>query len=708
MRDKLKAFFKANGLYVGIGGGAVALCVVVAILFSLMTGGAGPALSTEGDASGVSDELSAPELSDPGTSSGTASESGDPTGTNGDSQTGNTSTGNVTTIKNPGSSQRDNRIGNTIYPADSSKNGYGVNNIVGVDDLGRTFTGGQSQNQKQVGMFFALGGQNAMGEPELAAGIYDCTKILAMENGLKILTDPSYYDPDISPDRQPHWWGEPIWGYYRARDPWVIQRQLQMLTIAGVDYVSIDVSNTLPESQLNFEDSQNNPMAALMKAICDLRKEGWAAPQVVFFTHSRSTQTVKQLYDRLYSKGLYKEAWYYYNGKPLIVGYQDIANDKAEAASRGDSTYNPTPNSSTITNFFSWKDAQWPQEKFYDNGLPWIEWTYPAKVHNDVINVTVASHPSVPISFSLTRGVVNWGRGWDPVAKKNVSANVAKGSFYQLTWDVALKSNASMVFIGEWNEWISMKQLWDGEYMLCDEVNQEFSRDIEPMKGGHGDNFYIQTILNVRKFKEVTGTLAGTKTTIDINKSANQWKNIATVYRSIGTSNIARDSYGAGYLEDGETPLVYKQAAARNNLQEIKAANDGENLYLYIRSEKAITEYDGKSSNWMNIFIGTGSVSQKGWKGYEYVINRSPKADGKTTVEKLSADGKGTSVGTAEYTVDGNVMQVKIPLKLLGGAGKELYFKVADDVAEPTDIMNYYVTGKTLPFGRLAYSYSLG
>lgn len=178
----------------------------------------------------------------------------------------------------------------------------------------------------------------------------------------------------------------------------------------------------------------------------------------------------------------------------------------------------------------------------------------------------------------------------------------------------------------------------------------EYSRDIEPMIGGFEDNFYMQTIQNIRKFKGNSGGGSGTKKTINIRANANQWKDVATIYRSIGTTGLARDSYGASDV------ITYKQAAPRNNLQEVKMANDGENVYLYIRSEKAITAYDGKSSNWMNILIGTGSVGSKGWEGYEYVVNRSPKNTGKTSVEKLDASGKASSAGTAEYTVDGNVM----------------------------------------------------
>ncbi|MFQ7078297.1 MAG: hypothetical protein ACLRSW_10360 [Christensenellaceae bacterium] len=34
---------------------------------------------------------------------------------------------------------------------------------------------------------------------------------------------PPYYDPSISPEGLAHFWGEPLYGYYRSDDPWVVR-----------------------------------------------------------------------------------------------------------------------------------------------------------------------------------------------------------------------------------------------------------------------------------------------------------------------------------------------------------------------------------------------------------------------------------------------------------------------------------------------------
>jgi len=47
---------------------------------------------------------------------------------------------------------------------------------------------------------------------------------------------------------------------------------------------------------------------------------------------------------------------------------------------------------------------------------------------------------------------------------------------------------------------------------------------------------------------------------------------------------------------------------------------------------------------------------------------------------------------------------VKIPRSVFGDQkDKHIYFKIADDIENPYDIMDYYVSGKSFPLGRLSY-----
>jgi hypothetical protein len=111
----------------------------------------------------------------------------------------------------------------------------------------------------------------------------------------------------------------------------------------------------------------------------------------------------------------------------------------------------------------------------------------------------------------------------------------------------------------------------------------------------------------------------------------------------------------------------------------------------------------------MNIFIGIGTTpTVKGWESYDFAVNRT--RDGSAAaIEKLNPDFTGEALeATATYTVKGKILQISIPRAALGlDQGGDFYFKVADGVADPAEIMDYYATGRSLPMGRLSYLYQM-
>jgi hypothetical protein len=56
-------------------------------------------------------------------------------------------------------------------------------------------------------------------------GLYDVSKILAADPNAMKTTD----SPPWAPRLAMHYWGEPLFGYYVAEDPWVIRKHAQML-----------------------------------------------------------------------------------------------------------------------------------------------------------------------------------------------------------------------------------------------------------------------------------------------------------------------------------------------------------------------------------------------------------------------------------------------------------------------------------------------
>lgn len=559
-----------------------------------------------------------------------------------------------------------------------------MNHVVGVDQFGRSFSSiDSSKADKQVGLFFWLW----IGQP-YANGIYDASKILAMPNGLNLLTDIASHNPAISPNGQAHFWGEPLFGYYNSEDIWVIRKQIEMLTVAGVDFIYFDATNAF---------IYKNVAQKIMSVIDEYQKKGWSPPKVAFYTHSLSFQTIRELYRELYKPGIFPDTWYRMNGKPMIIGYTNPQDDLNEARSRSDNNYAPGVLSPEILDFFHFLRPQWPSDPVYSDGFPWVEWIFPQPNHSGIMNVTVASHPSVPMSFSLTKGFTNWGRGWNPDSKINVAADVDEGKFFQRQWDYAISANPKMISIGGWNEWIAYKQQYWDEYVMVDAVNKEYSRDIEPMQGGYQDAFYMQMIKNIRRYKGVSSAPpALKKKTININSGIGQWNDIPAVAVNINTLRVSRDNYSA-------TPsIVYSKPAADNLIQDVKISYDENNMYFLVRSRNKLSASEGKN-NWLNILIGTGEPALKNWESYEYLLGESFSA-GNASVGKLDAAFKTTPAGTAKYVQKDNELQIECPRQSLGLKDiKKFYFKVATGVDKPSDIMSYYTSGTAMPMGRLSY-----
>lgn len=583
-----------------------------------------------------------------------------------------------------------------------AKTGFNNLSVSAVDEFGRTFTGAAADKQeKLVGMFYQLAqGQHG----SFNKGIFDTEKIIAEYGTDAVFKQVS----DISPNWSDHFWGEPLWGYYTSDDEYVQKKQLEMFTWAGIDYLVLDVTNGF---------TYIGPTKKLMAQIVKLRGDGWDTPQIVFYVHSLNNKTVRELYRDIYAFSEYSDSWFRKDGKPVIIAYNETEKDKAEAATRGVTDFSSsdyTPLSQEILDYFFFVEPRWPNDgmqslvgtPIYDKdkskGFCWIEWMYPAPERKTSLgtftNVAVASHPNIPFSFSITRGVKNWGRGYNVKTRENVAADINKGTYFQSCWDVALKKNSDTVFLVMWNGWTALKQPYAGEYMLCDTATEEYSLTIEPSKGYYNDSFYLEMIANMRKYKFEGTPTAHRQRTIDINGSFAQWYNVDAVYRQVGSEAYDRKARSiAG-------KYVYKQDMPANNIQEIRVTHDSNYLYFMLRTEKDITANSGQ--NWMNVFIGSGAPGQKGWNGYEYVLNRN--SSGNTTeITKLNADFTGTKVGNADSKVAGCFMFLRVPRNLVGMATvSSLYFKAADSVAAPADIMDYYVSGSVLPMGRLSFEYN--
>ncbi len=551
--------------------------------------------------------------------------------------------------------------------------------LAGIDQLGRKLPEfGQvsvPREGKFVGLFYFLwAGQHG------TSGPYDITKILEQDS--QAPNDPNH--PLWGPPNAFHHWGEALFDYYFADDAWVLRKHVQMMTDADVDFIVFDTTNAAV---------YKNVYDVLFPILEEVRLQGRMVPQFVFYTNSHSGKTVTALYEDIYKQGRHQDLWFQWDGKPLMIGY-------------------PEECSAEVQSFFTFRLPQWPNEPQKSNSFPWIEFVRPQQVYPnsegeiEFMNVSVAQHPAGVMSdtpFYDYPG--NWGRSFHHGKDHSGSPDAVNwGHNIAEQWDYALAQDPQVIFITGWNEWMAMRLQGPDErpVRFVDQATHEFSRDIEPMKGGHGDSYYLQMIDYIRRFKGMGSQEAPSiKQTIVINDDFSQWNNIRPEYKDYTNDTVAR--YHGGY-----GGVTYTNHTGRNDFDTLKVARDDKHLYFYARTVDPITLHT--DPKWMRLLIQTDANVHTGWEGYNYIVNRNVINATTTTVEKNTGGWSWQSVGTVSYRVNGNELHLAIPRSLLGlsdvSRPLKLHFKWSDNMQEDGNIMDFYVNGDSAPDGRLNYQFS--
>ena len=560
---------------------------------------------------------------------------------------------------------------------------YTEANLTATDALGRTAPAGDISNGNDVGVFY----HTWHGVHETPGKVLDITKIMA-ENPDYLGSDYLYENADKF-----HYWGEPLYGYYCSADPWVITRHVELMMAMGIDFLVYDYTNAT---------AYNKEADAIFEVLQNFRDQGFNVPKVTFYTNTRSADVVCGLYRRYYEKGLYKDLWYAPDGKPLIIGVSEDGLISAQ---------NRELYAMLKEDFFDFRESQWPDGKTtienLETGFPWMSWQYPQKNFNGMMSVSLAQHPDAKMSNGP---LTNNGRGFDYKKMRNYTSNSDKGTNYQGQWETVFENNADsskkyvdQVLVTGFNEWMAIKLNDGNDSYFVDTFSEDYSRDIEMMKGGYGDNFVVQTLINTRKYKysDAKHYKYDLKTMPLDDFSAEAWKDVKSEYKDPVGDALARD------YRDAFSTTTYVDNSNRNDISSVRIAHDTANLYVRVETAEAVTAYNGTDKNWMNLLIQTENGGENSFAGFQYIVNRSPDGSGKTSVEKSRGGFSWESAGSAQYAVSGNVVLYSIPLASLGLTAQNCYIRIkaCDNVTKPDDIMDYYVSGDSAPIGRFAYSY---
>ncbi len=560
---------------------------------------------------------------------------------------------------------------------------FTTNNLTTTDDLGRTLSLGDTRrDDKLVGIFYHVwhGYHNSLCDD--LESTYNISYLL--ENDPNTLWDPSIHQKDF------HYWGEPLYGYYNSSDPWVISRHMELLINAGIDYLIYDLTNTV---------IYVNAINSIFAVLDNFQKQGFKVPKVAFYTNSSSGLTISRCYDNWYKDNKYSNLWFSLDGKkPLIIG------KKGEVMQ--------LTNGSEIIDKLDIVSGVWPTDPFQDpEAFPWMSWNYPQDNFYGTMSVSLAQHPGMRMSEGSGS---NRGRGFNYSTYSADSENFRAGTNFEGQWKTVFdtmdkskegydeESEVNNVFITGFNEWIAQKLVdGNGQVYFVDTFNEEYSRDVEMCKNGYGDNFYCQMVENVRKFAFTEGNhYIYEKHTIDINDSSLEgWKDVKNSYVDLANDCIARDYASA------DQHSHYVDNTNRNDIVKTSITHDNDNLYIKVETKEDLTVREENDKNYMNILLNT-KKNEDSFNGFDYVINRSV-LNGKASIERLRKDFVTEKVGECDIVIKGNVLQVAIPLKTLSLSAQNcnLSVKITDNLKDEKDILDYYVSGDSAPLGRLGYEY---
>ena len=575
---------------------------------------------------------------------------------------------------------------------------YSVLNVSGTDDFGRVIlpVDGKVNDDRYVGMFYFL----TLGQHTNHSGIYDVNKITYEGTFNKAFTD---FNTPITPVGAAHFWGEPVWGYYNSQDPWVMRKQIEMLTMAGVDFLVLDTSNNV---------LYENVTAVLFDLLLEYQAAGWDVPQVVYYLGKHDlnadVQVFKQVYQIFYSKDQYKSLWFTPNDpeKPMIVAPDNVIAKLRESTDAKEKA---------LSEFFDFRVTQWPiaapvNEPVYEYGAPWISFEYPQTPQEGWINLSIAQH----VSVCMTDTRASRGRGWHPTEKvkgkwrgENDHENWRQNLNFQAQWNTVLEmtpeqraTDARFVFLTGWNEWVAEKlRRGENDYFTVDTFNAEYSRDIEPSRSSDMKDYaYFQTIMNIHNDNYAPAVhYEYPAATPDITKDdATVWESAVT-YRDF-TGECADRNF-----KNMAGDAVYTDTTGRNDIDKISVLRDAQYLYFRISCTEDITAHTAGDQGWMNLWLKTANEADTLFCGYEYVINR--EVDGNKSAI-LAANGE--KVGEADVNVFGKVMIVRIPLGAIGLDENhyQVEFKVTDNVQDmENDPLNLYSTGDAAPIGSLNFNY---
>jgi len=268
-------------------------------------------------------------------------------------------------------------------------------------------------------------------------------------------------------------------------------------------------------------------------------------------------------------------------------------------------------------------------------------------------------------------------------------------------WERALQEDPRFVFVTGWNEWIAGRfNEFHGvrlPVMFVDQFDHEHSRDIEPMQGGHGDNYFYQLVSYVRRYKGARPVPPVTSQPIAIDGRFDDWAAVGPEFRDTIGDGVQRNHAGWG------SAGPYVNTTGRNDIVVAKVSRVDDTLYFYVRTEQPLSPRT--DPNWMLLLLDTDRSSTTGWLGYDFIVNR---ASATATSAVLEGNQGGYTWGAGVEVAcqcAGTELELAIPCSALhlDVVSQTVDFKWADNIQQSGEATDFTLHGDAAPNDRFNY-----
>ncbi|MHB8854388.1 MAG: T9SS type A sorting domain-containing protein [Ignavibacteriaceae bacterium] len=471
-----------------------------------------------------------------------------------------------------------------------------------------------AQTQRYVTVFYSVWANLAMPSSLYGSDVYNMSSTI------------------YSPYPAFNWWGKPAYCathgdttiknnylmYFnndstQANDS-LIDYHADLLTSAGVDFITLDLTNGSQQTIVNGA-------IALCTRYQWRLANGLSIPQIAFWVKDEATLKVieTQIFN-VFNSGIF----FNYLGKKLLLVAQPDSTLGA-----GDSNQPAVPTSGDFANYtarhcwgLSGVNGQYwcfktnqstPPPAFYYNGQP----------------EEMCAPVACQASYMTTDGV-------NPTAGAVGRQN---GAFFTTYVEAAKTVQPTFLFIHSWNEWTAQNFGTQATPTFVDMWREEYSADIEPMEGGHTDQYYQLMKTKIGEFKragipdwEFTSDVQGWTATNQITGFG--WQTGGYVGGTIaGTdANITSN----GNLSIDITNNKYVQVRMANN-----SAQTVSQIYFITNTDNVWNE-----AKHIDFAINPNS-------GFTtYIIDMSSIAGWTGTLQQLRLDPCNGGAGTGSFQVD--------------------------------------------------------